>query len=248
MPQRKISQDWLCPLYSGKREWLRYRRAYCGGAFVWVRTARAEETLIKLLLSAKHEEVCKRRSIKGKAIKGNHREQAHIQKITSQQGLLLGNPWAIQEKESFCHVMARVAAETGLAQHCWIRRFLSEQNLESWNAVSLSWTTAVQRSWTLWKKKGQSQSAGSICPVVDVQFCLKRFVNWFLCKSAAPSTSRCCSLPSSPVGTALPTRFDFLCSVLHSMDLANVAKELQRDKTVPSTIELQWCFLMKRCL
>lgn len=116
MPQRKISQDWLCPLYSGKREWLRYRRAYCGGAFVWVRTARAEETLIKLLLSAKREEVCKR-SIKGKAIKGNHREQAHIQKITSQRGLLLGNPWAIQEKESFCHVMARVAAETGLAQH-----------------------------------------------------------------------------------------------------------------------------------
>lgn len=81
MPQKEIFQGWLCLLYSTKQEWLRHKRAYCGEALLWVRSARAEKTHVKLTPSASHEEVSKKRSIKGKAIRGMYREQAGIQKL-----------------------------------------------------------------------------------------------------------------------------------------------------------------------
>lgn len=63
-----------------------------------MRIAKAEKTHIKLMLSASHEEVSKKRNIKGKAIKDKYREQAHIQKTTCTTGLAAGKTMSDPEE------------------------------------------------------------------------------------------------------------------------------------------------------
>lgn len=58
-----------------------------------------------------------RKVYRGKQSKASLENGHTSKKSPVQQGWLLGNPWAIQKKESFFHVMAQLAAEMGLVQH-----------------------------------------------------------------------------------------------------------------------------------
>lgn len=145
MPQKKISQDQLCPLCSSKQGWLRYKRVCCGEAFLWVRTARAEKTHIRLTPSASHEEVSMKKKYKGEkwskaSIENRHRSP----KITCTAGLDAGK--GLRRKNPSFNVAARLVAEMGLVQHPWLppasvaepEEFLmeqSERHLKAWNTI-----------------------------------------------------------------------------------------------------------------
>lgn len=136
MPQKEISQDRLCPLYSSKQEWLRYKRAYCSETFLWVRTVRAEKIHIKLTPSASHEDVSKQRSIMGKGITGKYREQAHVQKnhLYNRAGYWKNTGWSRKKNPFF------------MWWHNWLQRWGQLTSMGSLLPTSLNPKSLLQNN------------------------------------------------------------------------------------------------------
>lgn len=157
--------------------------------------------------------------------------------------------WVIQKPESCFHVMAQLVTEMGLVWHpwapfCWhcsIRRVYCRTVWAiSWIfkhsfCIKLNHSCSMVR--TVSEKKGQSQFAGSRCPVTDDQVIFKlihKLVSLQISRMQCPAAI---ASPSVLWASALSTWFPLHCPLLYSVNLPKVTKDLPNYIIVPDKID-----------